>query len=295
MQLSTACMICLLKHQEKFIEHCPDEVLKAAFMQEALRMVGSASKDVSAPYMTAMLNDLHKRYFGFGEDMSALKHDYNQRMMRLSPAIEEKILGAKDPVLAAIQYARAGNYIDFGAMESVDDEKLQEILDSAHKEPVDETEYRAFLSDLSKSRRLLLVTDNAGEIVMDKLLLRAIHRAYPSLSLTALVRGSLTSNDATREDAREIGLEEVAHVIDNGTDIAGTEIAFISEEARNALCEADVIVAKGQGNFETLMGCGLNVYYIFLNKCDWFMKRFGKSRFSGMFVNDRRITLTKYL
>ena len=96
-------------------------------------------------------------------------------------------------------------------------------------------------------------------------------------------------NDATMEDAVLVGLTREIEVMGNGDDAAGTILGRISKEARKNIEEADMILAKGQGNFESLFGCGLNIYYLFLCKCDWFMKRFQVERYHGMFVNEKRI------
>lgn len=288
-------MACLIKHEETRIWDYPDEKKKAAYISAAMRLIGTADEEMSAPLATRDITNLHREIFGFFPDMTELKRRYNHRMLEMWDEIEGAVLSAPDPLLAALKYARAGNYIDFGAMDDVDDQTLARILRNAQAGDVDEAEYRAFCADLDRAKHFLLVADNAGEIVLDKLFLKVLGETHPQLSRTVLVRGLPTSNDATPQDAAEIGLSDVARVIGNGTDIAGTEMRFISEEARKALEEADVILAKGQGNFETLNGCGLNVYYIFLNKCAWFVKRFATERFAGMFVSERRMPSMKYL
>jgi uncharacterized protein with ATP-grasp and redox domains len=107
------------------------------------------------------------------------------------------------------------------------------------------------------------------------------------------VRGAPVLNDATLEDARQVGLFDVANVVDNGTDIAGTCIKKLSDEIRELVEKSDVIISKGQGNFETLHGCGLNVYYLFLCKCSLFSEKFNVPKLTGMFLNDRRLERTK--
>lgn len=85
---------------------------------------------------------------------------------------------------------------------------------------------------------------------------------------------------------QQIGLTELVPVMENGTGIAGASMRAINEESRKALENADVILAKGQGNFESLYGCGLNVYYLFLCKCDWFVRRFGLTKNAGVFMRE---------
>ena len=114
-------------------------------------------------------------------------------------------------------------------------------------------------------------------------------KRFPHLELTVMVRGEKALNDADREDAAQAGFDRIARVVDNGCGVAGTPLAYVSEEARKLLTEADVILAKGQGNFETMHGCGLNIYYAFLCKCDWFQKRFDMEKNKGMFVAERTL------
>ena len=111
----------------------------------------------------------------------------------------------------------------------------------------------------------------------------------PELDITVIVRGFPVINDATMEDAQDIGLAELTTVIGNGSEVGGTWLPHISSEAREALESADLIIAKGQGNYETLHDCGLNIYYLFLCKCKWFQYQFNAKPLQGMFINERRI------
>ena len=103
------------------------------------------------------------------------------------------------------------------------------------------------------------------------------------------VRGGIALNDATREDAYQVGLDQVARVTDTGVDIPGTQLSACSEAFQDLFRRADVILAKGQGNFETLWGCGANVYYLFLCKCELSTRLFRVKPLTGMFVNETRI------
>lgn len=133
----------------------------------------------------------------------------------------------------------------------------------------------------------MYLTDNCGEIVMDKILIQQIQKKYPDLEIAILVRGAEVINDATMEDAAQVGLTEIARVLPNGTDIAGTWLEELSQEAKAVLESADVIISKGQGNFETLRKCGLNIYYIFLCKCDLFANTFQVPKLTGMLINEK--------
>jgi uncharacterized protein with ATP-grasp and redox domains len=142
---------------------------------------------------------------------------------------------------------------------------------------------------LGRAKRLVYLTDNCGEIVIDKLMIEQICKINPELHVTVIVRGKEILNDATMEDAIQVGLDQITTVTGNGSNIAGTCLDEISEEAKNLIEQADFIISKGQGNFETLQECGLNIYYLFLCKCMMFANRFQVPRFTGMLLNDIRM------
>jgi len=137
---------------------------------------------------------------------------------------------------------------------------------------------------LAAGKRLLYLTDNAGEIAMDRLFAEEIQRNYPGLEITFCVRGGITINDATREDAEIVGIP--FRVIDNGNLVSGTELSMLSTEAKEAMDSADVIISKGMANTETLYGCGYPIYYAFLVKCVHFEHVFQKPLMTPMLVKD---------
>ena len=160
------------------------------------------------------------------------------------------------------------------------------MLDSALEIDLDKEAYQAFCRDLSQGKRLLYLTDNAGEIVFDRVLAERLKQKYPHLEITFCVRGKPVSNDATREDAAAVGIP--FPIIDNGTAIGGTAIGLVSDETKKALEEADVIIAKGMGNTESMYGCGYNVYYAFLVKCERFIQVFNKPKLTPMFIREKK-------
>lgn len=292
MKMSATCMFCLIQRQEENIRHIKDEHLKSVYMREVLKIIASSPEDVTAPVVVADINRLHQEYFGSSYSFDQLKKEYNELMLEEAPWIHKAIMESEDPLLTAIKFARVGNYIDFGAMASVHNDKLRSLLATARDEELPITEYMAFKDELKKAKRLVYLTDNCGEIVLDKLLITILKENYPSLAITVIVRGKPVMNDATLEDAMMTGLTSVVKVIGNGTQIAGTQLNELSEEARRMIEAADIIISKGQGNFETLYGCGKNIYYMFLCKCDWFVNRFGLERYKGVFINENNVTFT---
>ena len=252
-----------------------------------MKLCINAPEGVSSPWFGPKIADLLHEMYGLDYDrFRQEKLDSNRFVLERLPMIRKRVTEAKDPVLAGLQFAILGNYLDFSALQGqVSFEKLEEMLDKALEMELDEQVYADLCRDLRRGGKLVYLTDNAGEIGFDRVLAEAIAAAYPDISVTFCVRGAIAQNDATREDAAAVGIP--FPVIDNGNRVAGTQLDMLSEEAAAALSGADVILAKGMANAETMLGCGYNVYYAFLVKCQRFVTRFGKPMFTPMLVKER--------
>lgn len=286
-RLNPECIPCLLGNQLERYPKDIDNSKKIAYMQAILRVIADASDSMSAPMIMREITKIQRQMFGNEMDYSEIKRHFNQLMLEKEMDVQTEIDASEDELKLAIQFAIIGNFIDFGAMKSVNEQKLEEFLHSAREISVNEEEYISLRKDILDAKKITYLTDNCGEIVMDKLLIRVIQKMNPDANLTVLVRGEQVLNDATLEDAVQVGLTEMADVRGNGSDIAGTCIEELSEEARKIIYDSDVILAKGQGNFETMQMCGLNVYYIFMCKCEMFARKFQVPRFTGMLLSDK--------
>ena len=178
-------------------------------------------------------------------------------------------------------------FFDTKPYDKLSFEDLEKMLDEALEMDLSKDTYRQFQADLQKGKSLLYITDNAGEIVFDRVLAQQLKKAYPHLEITFMVRGGPASNDALREDAAVAGIQ--FPVLDNGAPLGGILDQFISDDAKNAIENADVIIAKGMGNTESMLGCGKNVYYAFLVKCARFQQVFDKPLMTPMFVRELSI------
>jgi uncharacterized protein with ATP-grasp and redox domains len=287
--LSGQCMACMIRRQFESVRAFPSELEKSKHMQTVLNIVAQASLDEPAPVVNERLLKAYEERFGVAIDYGAQKRQYNGLMLEREPEIRRLIRENGDALGASLRFARAGNYIDFGTLDDVHPEKLLELLREALESDLDEEEYARMRDELASAKRLVYLTDNCGEVVLDKLFLEEIRAAYPQLEICVIVRGRQALNDATMEDAREVGLTDQFTVMGSGSGVAGTYLPDLSVEARAAIDGADLIISKGQGNFETLHGCGKNIYYIFLCKCPWFEHLFGMRQFEGVFRNERRL------
>ena len=292
MKLNPFCMCCALNKQEQKIRHYPDMEKKTEYMKKVMALMANTEEKDCAPSLSVDIQKLYSSFWNCPmEDFTEIKKEFNQLMLNMEVSIEDRIRKSNDPLEKALLYARIGNYIDFAALSNVDQSTVITLLDEKSSEALDEKEYKNFLHDLSSAKKLVYLTDNCGEVVLDKMAVKILKEQYPNLDITVIVRGYPVVNDATMEDAEEIGLTDLVNVIGNGSNVGGTWIPGINSESRELLYNADLIIAKGQGNFETLNDCGLNIYYLFLCKCDLFQRRFHAENLQGMFLNERRLVM----
>lgn len=287
LSMTAECLMCHFnRNMKKAMAQGADEEKTLAFAKELMGVYQNAPEDVSSPWFNPVVSELFSRHFGLGEDQYiAEKEMANRFVMDRFDAISHIAETAQDPVLAGLQLAILGNYMDFAALQGqVSFEKLEEMLRDALNMQLDMTVYEKLREELQKGRKLLYLTDNAGEIGMDRIFAQEIHKAYPHLDITFCVRGGLTVNDATREDAALVGIP--FPVIDNGNLVSGTQLDMLSAEAKEAMDTADVIISKGMANTETLYGSGYPIYYAFLVKCARFVKQFGKPMLTPMLVRE---------
>ncbi len=284
--LDSYCLLCFLQRNIELVRPLGTEAQTMAFAREIMKLYLSAPKDVTANWFSPYVADLLHDMYGLEIDRFRQEKEASNRFVlsRLD-TIREMVHSAPDPVLAGLQFAILGNYLDFAALrDQVSFDKLDDMLRQALSMELDPAVLASLRSDLETGHRLLYITDNAGEIGFDRVLAEELAAHYPNLAITFCVRGAIAHNDATREDAAAVGIP--FPVIDNGNRVPGTQLDQLSQEARQALDTADIILAKGMANTETMYGCGKNVYYAFLIKCQRFIDRFGKPMFTPMLVKE---------
>ena len=281
------CRRCFLDRNLELARQLGTEEQAAEFSAALTALMDSAPEGVGSPWFGPAISDLFHDMYGLDIDrFKEEKEESNRFVLARIYTIRDKVRCAPDPVYAGLQFSILGNYIDFSALRGeVSFEKLEEMLEKTLEMELDRAAYGDFCRELEAGKTLLYLTDNAGEIGFDRIFAEEIHRRYPHLAITFCVRGGPANNDATREDAELIGIP--FPVIDNGNRIPGTQLDQLSAEAKAAMDTADVILSKGQGNAETLLGCGYNIYYAFLVKCIRFIERFDKPKLTPMFVKER--------
>ena len=280
MRLSDICAECLYDKQQ----HLTDD---EEYLRTVRDMLDSRSDDMTAPYMVYLFTLAYEKRFGKSAPYAAVKRSFNDLVLSVEDTVRERIETSDDPVTTALLYSRIGNYIDFGAMNNVSEVAFLSLLDSVRLNERDREVIASFKEQCCNAGNFLLISDNCGEIVLDRLLLEQLHKRFPSLGMKVLVRGKEVLNDVTEEDARYVGIDCYAKIVSNGMPIAGTIYALMPPDAKAALDEADIILAKGQGNYESLTGEGRHVFFSFLCKCDLFTDRFNVPKLAGIFIEEK--------
>jgi hypothetical protein len=174
--------------------------------------------------------------------------------------------------LTAVELAIAGNIIDYGVKNSLNvGEELKRILNredkAIRKENGSLFNYKSFRGVLKRSKTILYLADNAGEVVFDRILIEEIKDAHKGKNIIYAVKEKPVINDALREDAVFAGIGEKATIISSGVDMPGTVLSLCSKEFLKIFKRADMIISKGQGNFEALSDCKRPVFFLFMAKC----------------------------
>ncbi len=290
MQFDAHCIECLVHRQFRLAQAKDDGEKANLYLRDVLQALLDAPAGVSAPYMIEQFSQAYEKYWPGDDPYGQLKQDSNDLVLHLLPEIRPMVEQTTDPLAMALKFAQTGNFLDFGILTpEVAHKALWDAVEQTPDMELDAKTYTQLLQDLQKAKQLLILGDNAGEIAFDILLVEQLQRRFPDLEILYCVRGKNSLNDATRADAAYVGMDRLVQILDNGTGISGTELAFISEELRQALDTADVILSKGSGNLESLAGCGLNIYYIFMCKCKRVAKILGCENMTGQFLQERAL------
>lgn len=279
MRIIESCAECLYDKQKHLTE---DE----RYLKEIKDIIDNRGEDDTSPYLVYRFNKVYQKYFGRQTYYKEIKKKYNDLVLSMEDSVRNRIEASEDPLAKALLYARVGNYIDFGAMNHVDEETFLSLLDRVEWNDKDLDVIQSFVDQCKRARIFLLIADNCGEIVLDKLFLEQLHKRFPELVIDVLVRGGEVLNDATEEDAEYVGINELARIISNGLPIAGTVYDMLPDSAKEVVNQADVILAKGQGNYESLSKQGRHIFFSFLCKCELFTSRFGVPKLTGIFVEE---------
>lgn len=235
---------------------------------------------------------LGEKYAQCGDPFEELKRENNKLALSLYPELKKRLGESPDPLHFACQLAACGNIIDLGVHDDFD---LGAAIEKVVREGFRRDDYPEFAEECRRfyeekeTPQLLYVCDNAGEIVFDRLFIEEMLRLYPRFHITAVVRGIPVLNDATLIDARDVGLTDIVRVIDNGKSELGTILEKSGRELQEAFRNADIIISKGQANYETLCVRPENIYFFLKAKCDVIAESLGVYLWDAVLVKSSRL------
>jgi len=247
-----------------------DETVHEHVLRELLRVVSEMDFCQPPPAISSRIHRLIREFTGESDPYRDMKDESNSLAQQMYPNLESRVKRSACPLETAVRLAIAGNSIDVAVKNRVGKSDVHEAVENALTAPLNGGV--GMLSDVvARANSILYLTDNAGEIVFDRLLLEQL----PLDKITVAVRGAPTLNDATMEDARSVGITDLVEVIDNGSDAAGTILEECSESFRTRFNESDIIIAKGQGNYETLSEVDKDIFFLLKVKCPLIARHVG--------------------
>lgn len=247
-----------------------DPAVHERLVRGVLRLTAEMDLTQAPPVVAREIHRTLRTMTGVDDPYRPVKDRFNRMALDMLPGLAATVKDSPDPLAMALRLAIAGNVIDLGVNGGITEDGARLCVRNALNEPFD-GDLDAFRQVVGRAQSILYLADNAGEIVLDRLLIERL----PSGRVTLAVRGGPILNDATLVDAQAAGLCDVAEVIDNGSDAPGTILGDCNEEFRRRFAEADLIIAKGQGNFETLSDETADISFLFKIKCPVIANRVG--------------------
>jgi uncharacterized protein with ATP-grasp and redox domains len=261
-----------------------DENIKRGIMLKVLKIVLDHSYKYPPPKVfreiMRTIKNSTQNYDPYKED----KKIQNQNMLKLYATLKEKVQKTQEPILSSLLLSGAGNLIDAVIKKNKITKDLNRIFSKGFL--IDESS--DFKKELLKAKTLLLIADNSGEVVLDKILIETLKGHYSNLKIFLAVRGAPVLNDVTFDDLEGMGFEDICSVISTGDDTPGIILEFVSDEFKEIFEASDLIIAKGQGNFETLESLGdPRIFFLFWAKCEAVKNYLGLRENGPLFFRSR--------
>lgn len=266
MTIADPCVTCILNQVEKTLAVMDiDSKTAEKIRAEALAMSRHFSFEHTPPFVAKDVYQMISRYSGNDDPLHNVKQESMRNAAEHLPFIHEQIAASDDPLFASIKAAVAGNVIDFGAKEQFD---LAEEIGSVFKTDFAINDYKRLKADIEHNDRIMILADNSGENVYDKVMIATIKKLYPDKQIRYVVRGRPIINDITVKEAEQVGIGEVAEIIDSGVDTPGLDLLRSRREFAEMFERTPLVLAKGMGNYECLESNGKSIYFLFKVKCD---------------------------
>ncbi len=272
MRTSLECIPCFVRQGlDALREVCDNDIEIERILKMIMTDIVTFDTALSPPEMGRMIHALVRLELGCADPYRAIKQRSTQEALRVMPEIQARIEHSSRPFHTATRFAIAGNILDYALVSVWNKDQLGDTLAKAECHPVDEVQIEALRQAIDQAETVLWLADNAGETVFDRLLIERL----PGKKIIYAVKQSPVINDATRQDAIEAGLAPWVELIDNGTDAPGTVLSLCSSAFREVFDRADLVIAKGQANFETLNEVDRDVHFLTQIKCAVIARHYG--------------------
>jgi uncharacterized protein with ATP-grasp and redox domains len=271
MKTSLMCMECNIKQVVKVSKFLGvDPLLQEQVSQKVFQHLSSVTFDDFNPLVMGKTFDIIKQVYESEDPYFDIKKDFNDLILSLYPSLKQRVTESKNPLDEALKLALLGNVIDFGARHTFTKESLIKQIEHASKIHFTINHSEMLFDQLRHAKTLFYIGDNAGEIIFDKLFIETIKEFFPNVNVTFGVRGGPILNDVTMKEATYVKMDEVTHILSSGVAYPGTVVTKCNQDFQQAFLESDVVISKGQGNFEGLSDEQRpHLYFLLLAKCTY--------------------------
>jgi damage-control phosphatase, subfamily I len=266
------CLPCIVRQSLEGAMHATDdETLQEEVLRRSARAISEMDLHEPSPVMIGTMHRIIREVTANADPYREAREICNRNALQLYPRMKEIVEQSSNPFETALRLAAAGNTVDFIVDPHADQSDIREAVEQSLSARFPSAVVKKFQETTKSARDILYLGDNAGEIVFDRLLIEQL----PAGKTTFVVRGSPVINDVTFPDAQMTGMTEVVEVIDNGSNIPGTVLHHCSESFQRRFQEADLVISKGQGNYESLNEIHKEIFFLFKAKCSVITKHLG--------------------
>jgi uncharacterized protein with ATP-grasp and redox domains len=268
-----------------------DETVHRRVLNAVSLMIPDLAMDATPPEIARQVYRIVHEITGDEDPYLEAKQAANNLALSLYIRMKDMVDYSNEPLETACKLAIAGNAIDLGSRSEIDN--IDAIIEDCLGYQLDQKHYRKFKERVDQSYLVLYIADNAGEIVFDRILIEQLLQVR-KLKIVLAVRKKPIINDATMEDARHAGLDQMAMIISSGSDAPATILAQCSPEMRGYYQAADLIISKGQGNYESLSGRPENIFFLFKVKCPVIARDSGYDLDSPVLISSTAVKNVKF-
>lgn len=263
MVVKEKCLACLVAQAVKTVDIVNANDREALY-KKILSKMSEMDFSMTSPEVAGYTFRIVKDHIGNPDPYLKIKKHYNTMFLSRTAEFENKIDSLED----AIKYAIIGNIIDFNPIHIDVEADMAELFEKIDTLKLAVDDSSCLISDIKSAKTILYLGDNCGEMCFDKLLISRIKKENPECRVYFAVRGEAVINDNTYDDAVYVGMDEVCEIISNGDFSPGTSLGKVSAAFRAIFDSADVIISKGQGNYECLSDVSRPIYFMLMAKCD---------------------------